>query len=345
MMQAIESFDQALKIVQLIDWPLKQQQIFDTITNVKKKKANYLKKIAAQEERRQKEEEEKAELESRIANESLEREKKASEARQMIKQQKTKSTQEKTLGDEAWKLLDSAENAVKLNKFYVTLHLIHKAIVNFTLIAWSREATTTQARLAQVNKMTNPTLIVLAELPSDSVLDQEEELFSDLNEMMFNRKIKEFEKAMDALHQAKQLLENLPMSKSYDAIIEFEPTLQKEEKEFQDEQTSEEELPTKDSAMRVMDAARKHIAHSEFDDGIQLAEKAAYMFSQMGWDKEAGVVNSELVKWRHQKEKSAADQKITMQQPKQSEFKSEEDKRKALVEERAKKRWEERKKD
>ena len=104
-------------------------------------------------------------------------------------------------------------------------------------------------------------------------------------------------------------------------------------------------MPTKDSAMRVMDAARKHIAHSEFDDGIQLAEKAAYMFSQMGWDKEAGVVNSELVKWRHQKEKSAADQKITMQQPKQSEFKSEEDKRKALVEERAKRRWEERKKD
>ena len=82
------------------------------------------------------------------------------------------------------------------------------------------------------------------------------------------------------LHQTKQLLENLPMSKSYDAIMKFEPTLQKEAKEFQDEQTSEEELPTKDSAMRVMDAARKHIAHSEFDDGIRLAGKSRlYVFS------------------------------------------------------------------
>jgi hypothetical protein len=343
--EALELFNQALQIVKQIDWPGKEQQILETIIDAKQKKEMYLKKMDSLEYQRQKQEELQQALENRLAEEATMRESKANEIQSMLKQQKQKTTQEKTLSDEAWKFMDIAEKDVKLSKLYPALHYVHKALANFIQINWTRESATTKTRLSQIHKMITPPIIDLNELQVNEDFQTEEELCNKLSEIMTYRKVKDFNKAIELLEKAQELINTIQMPNTYNESISFKTVLENEQQEFQADELDEEAHPTKEKAMRKIESARKKAENFEYEDAIQQAEISASMFSKMSFDKEANTVNAEIKRWRYQKDKYEEKQK---QSTLESEYKnqelSEEDEKQKLIEDRKRQRREERKK-
>jgi hypothetical protein len=341
---AIVCYNSSLELLKEIVWPMKREQIMEAIEDAKKKKHIFIEKQRLAQEQKEKELVEKRALEEKILVMEAERKARQEEAKKLALKQRSKVEQEKILADEAWKLLDVAENQIKNQKEYLSLYYFHHALSNFEEIGWAREAGVAKKRLMEVFSKINSPVLDLQELLANKQLEEEKSLIETVSNMITSESKKEYSSAFKQLTVSLEILQKLKWVKSFNLIQKLEDIYKEKEKEHMQFLLNKEKMPSEENALRLLDKAKIKIERMQYEEGISLGEQAKAMFEKMGWEREANMVNQEMIRWKFKAEKITDQIKAAQEMLEEKEnsspaaesmqYLSEEERRKAILEER-----------
>jgi hypothetical protein len=347
--EAIANYEKCLELLKEITWPMKDQQIRDTIQDTKTKKEKYLLKNKKAEEDQQKKKQEQEVFEEKIRRQEAERKFKKQKAREEEKNKNKELQSEKNLSDKAWGYLDSGEKNVKSKKEYLAVYSFHHAYYNFNKVKWTREAETSKKRLLQIyNSMKNP-IVDINEILSNDDLEMEENLLSEINQCFMNRLKKDFPSAIKNQLKSVEYVQTLKWPKTFNLIQNFQEILKQEEIKYNEQQANKDNIPNEENAFKLLDQAKIKEKRMQYMQAIELGTKAKSMFLKIGWEREAKMVDQELVRWKFKAEKISdeiheATSKTVEKRKIENDLLSEEERAQAIIDERKRKRREGRRK-
>ncbi|QEE15784.2 hypothetical protein DSAG12_01611 [Promethearchaeum syntrophicum] len=345
--KALEYYDKSIELFKKIDWDLKYKQVLSIVQDVKAKKKHFIKLEKQLEEQQKKDEKAQKAFKDFLEKQEAERKSKGEKVKELTEQQQVVFNYRVTLEDAAYEYIDQAEKCVKGRKFYLSLYYFHYALNNFIEIEWVREAKALKKRFLQVyNLITNP-LMDINEILNNPKLDLEYHFANSLSLILLAQKRKDFLVAQTEMNTVSEMAKNLKWPKSLKLLDDFKEVLEQEKEEYRKEIEMKKYAPTESKALKVMKEASGNIKNNNFEEGLELANKAKEIYIQLGNEKEARKVEQEMLRWklkytRHQLNQQRQESRSVESEKKT--FLSENERKNLIIEERKKRRREARKK-
>ncbi|UYP47749.1 hypothetical protein NEF87_004034 [Candidatus Lokiarchaeum ossiferum] len=344
--KSLEIYQKALKLFDKISWPLKHQQVKSIINEVKSKKKTYEENLRLKKIQNEKLEAERKEFEEMMAQQERKRKSQEELAEQQSMERQIEIARQKEMGDNAYRMLELAENSSESRKKYLGLHYFHYALFNFKTIGWDREAKTTKKRFIGIYNSIQSPLIDVNELLMNEKLEKEFHIMNSLTQVIKWKNRNDFSAAQTEIKTIIHLVQEFGWVKSLKLLQSFQDQLKIEEKLYLKELESEQSKPSEEKANKLIKQATYQIKQLSYDKGINLAEEAHEMLVQIGRAREARTVEQELLRWKLKAEKALQKKNSSdrSESPKISQYLTDEERRRAIIDERKRRRREARKK-
>ncbi len=345
--KALEYYDKSIKLFKKIDWDLKYKQVLSIMQDAKAKKKHFGKLQKQFEERQKKDQKAQKAFKDFLEKQETDRKSKGEKIKKLTDQQKIEQKRRITLEDASYEFIDQAENCVKGRKYYLSLYYFHYALNNFIEIEWAREVKALKKRFLQVYNLISSPLIDINEILSNPKLDLEYHYANSLSLILLAQKRKDFLVAQTELKTVNEMAKNLKWPKSLKLLEDFMEILEKEKEDYKKEIEMKKYAPTEGKALNLMKEASAKIKNNEFDEGIDIANKAKEIYIHMSIEREARKVEQQLLRWKLKQSRYMLNQqrdKTKAVGPEKKTFLSEDERKNLIIEERKRRRREARKK-
>ncbi len=291
---AVKKYEDALELLEQIQWPLKKKQIQQLIEDVVQKKSAYLAKFEALRIRQEEENIQRGNFEKQMAEQDIKRQEFLESYEQYTADQRKLAQMEKQRGDVAYENLGLAETEFEEQRPYMSIYYLHHAMFNFAQNKWKLEANTTKKRLRQISESIEKSLIHLPEVLANSNFELEKQVMENLSQVFVAMEKEEVANAISSYELVIGLVGELMWNQTIELLSELEKEIYALKAKIEHRAS----LPTKEDGFELLNSAQNYVKTKDFAGALSLTQKAAEIFNQINMFKQRHLCDQNLLRYK-----------------------------------------------
>ncbi|MHA1521450.1 MAG: hypothetical protein ACTSRK_14800 [Promethearchaeota archaeon] len=291
---AVEKYENALELLEQIQWPLKKKQIQQLIEDVVQKKDTYLVKFEQLRKRQEEENLQRDNFEKQMAEQDVKRQEFLESYEQYTLEQRKLAQMEKKRGDFAYEYLGLAETEFEEQNPYLSIYYLHNAMFNFAQNRWKLEANTTKKRLKQIFESIEKNVVHLPEILANSNFEAEKQIMENISQVFMAMQKENITSAIASY----EVVTGLATGLKWDQTVELLNDLENDIYALKAKIEHRASLPTKEDGFELLNSAQNNLKIKDFAGALSLTQNAAEIFNQINMFKQRHLCDQNLLRYK-----------------------------------------------